>query len=335
MNLEQGRAFLECLGVKQSKMKSDAKWLRCSCPLARWTHQHHKDSNPSFALSLDSTQAPFYTCFTCFSGSAEDLLQTLELYTRETPELQHMYNFARAHEILDDAELMLPVLGEYTEGVTDDHKQFAPWPEVYLESFIRANQHLSSAEYLIAPKDHFNEFGQKCRAIPLEKVIEFDLRYDSSRGMVVFPYRDAYGRLAGMRGRSLTEKKHYDYTWQGVNNAGLVWYNEQCLDTLPGWVVVVEGQIDALRVSERWPKVVANMTAKPSTSKLEKLMHAQGTILIPDADAGGVNSVKRYIEYHQMHDQPLRVLHLPDLGQKLDPDDCDPDYLHSRILEIL
>ena len=338
MNVEQSKAFLQAIGAKASTIKADGKWLRCSCPLARWTHQNHKDSNPSFALSLDETKRAFFHCFTCESGDASELLQAIELYTRDDPELAHLYNFKRAHELLDDQELLLPDMPDYNpDAPAQDKKPFIAWPEAYLQSFINAQKVTVACEYLFRSKEHINGFGQKCRdAVPLA-VDYFDLRYDDSKGMIVFPYRDVNGRLAGMRGRSIVEHKHHDYTWyngdEKVNNASLVWYNEEAFN-LPGWVVVCEGQMDVLRVwSGGYTKVIGNLTGKPVASKLDKLLWAEGTILIPDNDKTGAKSVELFRNFHLSKNHPFRVLNLPDSIK--DADDAHPQYLADRIQELL
>jgi hypothetical protein len=292
VNVEHSKALLQALGAKISTIKADGKWLRCSCPLARWRHQNHKDSNPSFALSLDETERAYFHCFTCESGSAEELVQTIEMYSRGDPELAHLYNFKRAHEILDNQELLLPDMPDYDpDAPASDKKPFVAWPETYLQSFMKAMSVPIAVDYLLRPQTEVNEFGQKCRGIAPETASYFDLRYDHSKGMVVFPYRDVNGKLAGMRGRSLVEHMHHDYTWyngnEKINNASLVWYNEPMFN-LPGWVVVTEGQMDCARVAVHFPKVVANLTGKPVLSKMDKLVGwAEGTILIPDNDATG------------------------------------------------
>jgi DNA primase len=334
VNETAGRAFLKCLDAKNIQPKMDGKWLRCSCPLARWKHQNHKDNNPSFALEIDPSDEGFYNCFSCGHGSAATLLQTLELYVSQTPEIKDKYNFKGAHEVLDTQELILELPPEYSEFGEGHHKVFVPWPEEYLQGFVHAEKVPLAREYLYQSQVVKNEFGQKCRGFTELELLPFDLRYDYSRGMIVFPYRDVYGRLAGMRGRSLMEHKHHDYTYEGINNASLTWYNEAVLDYYDGWVVVVEGQFDACRVAQGWPKVVANLTATPTKSKLDKLVGgADGTILIPDNDLTGATSVEKYKKYHQAIGQPFKVLHMPE-GFK-DADEVSSMWLKDQIEALL
>lgn len=332
MNELAARQFLQCLHAKNIDSKSDGKWLRCSCPLAPYLHQNGKDSNPSFALSISEHESPHFNCFSCQGGTAAELLQRLEMYARQSPKMALPYKFKEAHEILDTEELVPEELEEFQEFKPSVYQAITPWPESFLSTFIHADKVVLAREYLYESKDHLNGFGQKCRGFKPEETHKFDLRYDHSRGMVVFPYRDAFGRLAGMRGRSIVEKKFHDYTWQGVNNASLCWLNETSLEQI-GWVVVVEGNFDVVRVAVRWPKVVGNMTAKPIPSKMGKLLSATGTVFIPDNDATGTTSIEKYRSYHQKHHHPFRVLKLPDTVK--DADDVHSDYLFDRIVQIV
>jgi hypothetical protein len=335
MNEEQGRYFLQALNAKNIASKPDGTWLKASCPLARWLHKNHKDANPSFGITLSDHEPVTFNCFGCRGGTGFDLVQTLQLYVSQSPEIAGLYDFRKALDLLDNEDLTPYELPEYGSAA-EAALQVRPWPAYYLQSFVKADAIPLAREYLYSAKDHFNQFGQRSRGYTPEELAPLDIRYDSSRAMVVFPYQDAFGRLAGMRGRSIVEREHYDYTWKDgatkVNNAALVWYNELALN-LPGWVVVVEGQFDVARVAQRWPKVVGSLTAKPTMSKLKKLMHAEGTILIPDRDDAGQEAIERYQEYHQQRKQPFRILNLPE-GVK-DADDCHSDWLYDQISSLV
>jgi hypothetical protein len=330
MNEQEARAFLKCLNAKHIDSQVYGGWLKCSCPLAPFRHEKKKDNNPSFALLINDNEKARYNCFACGCGSAEELLQAIELYTRGSTHV--FYDFKTAHQILSSEEVDPYELDPYSEFGGTDYVTFQEWPEAFVQSFIPAIKVEMAHEYLFGASDQKNQFGQRCRGITENHAINFDLRYDHARGMVVFPYRDAFGRLAGMRGRSIVEHKHHDYTWKSINNAKLVWYNEQVLDSQPGWVVVVEGQFDCLRVAYRWPKVVANMTALPRMEKLKKLTHAEGTILIPDNDDTGMKSVAYYKDFHAKRNHPFQVLYLP--TDVKDADECNPDYLYDRIINL-
>jgi DNA primase len=165
------------------------------------------------------------------------------------------------------------------------------------------------------------------RGVTKEQITEFDLRFDPERSMVVFPIREAYGALAGLRGRAITGfgLKHYDYSHHSDHkNVKGVWFNEPALN-LSGKVVVVEGQFDCLRVAQVYPKVVANLTAMPTRHKCLKLALTEGVVLIPDNDKAGLQSVAKYQEMLTPLGVHLEVATLPITVK--DAGECHPDFL--------
>jgi hypothetical protein len=311
--------FLASLRAEKIRIKSG--WVTASCPLAKWLHTHHADSNPSFALSIVPGGRSYYTCFACQSGGAEALLHAVVLYAGASTT---GYNFARCHQLLAGEELVqaLPAYGSPVKKTA----QFEEWPTYWLESFIRAEWVIDAVAYLTS------------RGVSLETVENHNLRYDAKRERIVCPYWDVYGRFAGARGRSIrtdattTTLKHFDYSWQGRNNTKLVWYGEQALN-LKGPVVVVEGQFDLFRTQSVFPKTVAALTAKPSWEKALKLGDSPLVIQIPDRDEAGLRSVEVYARYCASMGISHKVLWL-DEGCK-DPAECSPDYLREKIDALL
>lgn len=321
MSPDQAVLFLEAIQTKNVWNKGNG-WVVASCPLARWLHQNKSDSTPSFGLLAKTGEASHYHCFACGSGSPESLLHTLIMYTQQSG--MEGYNFKAAHAILSAEELEVLPLPEYAE-TKQSSKVFQEWPKYWIDSFVPVGFVASASEYLAG------------RGVSLETIEKHNLRFDSHRQMIVCPYYTVFGKLAGARGRSILPDatggdKHYDYKWQEVSNAKLVWYNEQALQ-LPGPGVVVEGQFDCWRVELRWPKVVANMTALPWIEKMRRLSDMESGVHIPDTDATGQKSA---VEYQSMAAQvglQLKTLKLPD-GVK-DPDECHPDFLFDRIQELI
>lgn len=301
-----------------------------SCPLARWSHQSGHDHNASFGLHVEEGGQSNFNCFGCCrSGSAEELLQAIEMYCKGDPGGR---DFKSARALLDEELDILPL--EYS--VTSQEQVFSPWSQAWLDSFYPVGACPQARAYLDQ------------RTVPEDTWLKHELKYDNLRRMIVAPYWNAHGTLAGARGRSVlqdTMMKHYDYTWNGVNNARLVWYNEPCL-TLPGWVVVVEGQFDCWRVEQRWDKVVANLTAKLTWEKMKKLAYSDGVIHLPDPDeAGEVSAVEAAVMAKEMG-LPYRRIQLPQLPPmefaggtlkplKMDPDRCHPDFLYNKIVESI
>jgi DNA primase len=321
MDEPQCLAFLKALNAHHIKSK-DSGWMTASCPLAPWTHQNQKDTTPSFALSIKPGERSYFVCFACRQGSAEELLQALELYTSKST-VPHLYNFALARQILTDEVYVVP-LPAYGERVTNA-TTFEEWPAYWIESFPPTTVVAEAHVYL------------EQRGITAERATAHGLRYDAKRHMVVCPYVDVFQRFAGARGRSILldvqgPAKHFDYTFKGRNNARLVWYNEQVLN-LRGPVVVVEGQFDCMRVEQAYPKVVAALTAKPSWEKAKKLSDSPFVIQIPDRDETGRLSTETYARFCSALGIRHKVLWL-DEGVK-DPAECSVEYLSDRITELL
>lgn len=316
MTAEQAVAFLEALRVSQIRVK-DNGWVEGTCPLARWTHKHHTDKTPSFGLSITPGDRSHFLCFACRQGSAEELLHSIEMYSKG----QGHYDFARCHQILADEQFVVP-LAEYQE-FQQSPQVFQEWPQYWLESFQKADWVVEALKYLTY------------RGVFATTITQFALRYDPNRQMIIAPYYDVFGRFAGARGRSILDegpKKHFDYTFQGINNARLVWYHEPVLN-LPGPVVVVEGQFDLFKTVQAFPKTVANLTAKPTMEKMKKLSDSQVIIQIPDRDEAGQQSVSRYASLCHQLELKHRVVWL-DEGVK-DPAECHVDYLRDKIQEAL
>lgn len=309
--------FLKAIKAKKIKVKNNG-WVEACCPLATWTHKNGQDSTPSFGIVIAPGERSSFACFGCRKGSVEELIQTIEMYAGA--DLKH-YDMVLARALLDN-ELVVKPLPEY--GTVDVEQQFQEWPAYWLDSFTSLWMSGEAMAYLAS------------RQVDPAMSSHFGLVYDPTRSMVVFPYHDAFGRFAGARGRSIdpdAKFKHYDYTWSGVNNSKLVWYNEQVLDQ-KGPVVVVEGQFDAIRVTQGGhAKVVANLTALPIWSKFKKLSGCGTLIHIPDADEAGNNSKKDYYKLCQKAGLRYRVIDL-DPGVK-DPAEAHPAYLYDRIAEWL
>jgi hypothetical protein len=289
MNADQGRQFLAALGTKVESQT--AEWLRARCPLAPWTHPSGHDTSPSFGLTIAESSHSAYHCFACSTGSPEQLIQALELHTNYGKDTRgRSIDLAKARETLEHEELKVVPLPTYSEFGAAPSKVFVPWDESTLEVLPLAAEDDKARQYL------------KYRGFD-PQTVGTQLLVDPYRDMIVFPYRDVYGRLAGMRGRLMDfgqklyfpdgkpRLKHYDYTLgegdnKGPNNSYFCWYGEECLNE-GGTVVVVEGQFDCLRVRQVYPRVVANMTAKPSSRKVEKLAYAANVIILMDNDATG------------------------------------------------
>lgn len=266
-------------------------WFMSQCPLAPFTHAKGKDTRPSFGINIVSAN---YNCFTCGSGTASKLVQTLEMYARENPTWAPRYHFNLAYEILQGIEDFLEPLPEYG-AITPNMLEFEPWPEWWLEQYPTWDKNPTSKWYLTVGR-----FEMGSQPVPDEIATKFELRYDHSHNRIVCPYRTYTGKLAGARGRACdpnSKFKHFDYTHNKINNAHGVWYNEEALELAArrhAPVIVVEGQFDAMNVARAYPYVVAGLTAKSSAEKIAKLQNCDAVVTMLDSDATGVSAHYRY-----------------------------------------
>lgn len=317
MQEKQATAFLKALGVKS--VNATSNWVMCSCPLAPFTHKSGKDSNPSFGVTLSSGESR-YNCFTCAGGSLEDLVSTLDFHCQKNPELYKVYDLKAAREILYGENVEVFQLPEFEEFMESDHKPFEEWPEWFLSNFPSALSSDKAMSYLTSPKRRLSE----------ALVLKYDLRYDQSRNMVLTPYRNVYGKLAGIRGRGLPDSmmEHYDYSFNKSNNAKQVWCGEETLN-LEGDLIIVEGQFDRIRVAETYPKVIANLTAKPTEAKVRKLAGMDKVWLMLDNDKTGVEATSKFKKALQYYGVASEEIPYP-ITYK------DPDSMSSDVmLEVL
>lgn len=326
---EQAADLIKSLGSEPLVGEDD--WVLASCPLAPYTHKNGTDSNPSFGIKVEEGEEPYFHCFSCMGGSLEDLVGTLEMFIANDPSHAKRYDLKSARTILMGMEVGIVSLPEFSEFGNHKQQLFEEWPAWYIESFTPWQFCKPAFEYL------------KSRGLTGEQAKRFDLRYDSKKEMLVHPYSNVYGKLAGMRGRSIQGGKghtgHYDYTWNDTNNANLVWYNEQALGHGEP-VIVVEGQYDLYAVDRVYPYVVANLTAKPVAAKMSKLAQTPWVILFNDNDKAGQSANEKYLKYLVPQGIQVTTIDYPELLDaqgnpvKLDPDVMGSEWIFGKLQEL-
>jgi len=318
MTAPQITQILQALYAKNIKVSG--KWVVASCPLSEWLHKTGKDNNPSFGVSIKENEKSVYSCFACGSGTLETLVQTVEFYSKGQGG-----NFALCHKLLTEEEQLIAILPPY-ENSQDKEQVFTEWPAYFLSSFKTAYDSPQAMAYLAF------------RGIEEHEVKSYQLHYDPTRKLIVFPYYNVFGKFAGARGRSVVPdaqgpNRHHNYSFQGQRNTG-IWYNEEALN-LPGPVVVVEGQFDVIRVAKVFKKVVGNFTALPTLSKVKKLSECPFIIQVCDLDEAGEKSGIALKKMCSILGVPYKRLFLDPANGVKDCADCHPDYLDGKIKELL
>lgn len=316
--------FLHALGVNKNKVEYSAKgWSKCACPLAPFTHKSGTDSNPSFGISTYEGKL-VYNCFSCGSGSLETLVGTLDFHLQRQPQKRGQIDIQEARRFLASADFSYVPLPDFEEALAEVEEVF-PWDESALATYPKAFSVEASRNYL-----------QK-RGVTEQDALRFDIRYDTMRGEVAFPIRDVYGRLTGIRARSINpfinpKFKHYDHTYREINNSKLVFLNEPEIASMQP-VVVVEGQFDMIKVSKVYPHVIANLTSGISHFKLKRLLQAEAVLLMLDNDDAGITKATKVQKYLYENNQQVAMVTVGERGQ--DPDDCTEEEIRGVLVDYI
>lgn len=315
MKIEQLKAFLSTLGVHNVSY-TGGLWAQASCPLSPFTHHGGHDNNPSFGVTVGEDTSHF-NCYVCSKGSLEELVQTLELYCKNQPQLAYRYNLLNARSILTQEATGVINLPEYAELTPSPYGEFQEWPEWWLDEYALYNDFTPSLNYVVS------------RGVWATAAKYFELHVDLEKHRVICPFRTASGRLAGARGRSFDEGcpkhlRHYDYQWNMNRNTAVTWHNESAFN-LPGPMLIVEGQFDAMRI---WPfhqKVMAILSAKTTPYKMRKLTACDSVVLMLDNDKTGQEKTQEWLRYLVKKGVHTGTIDIPE-GRK-DPGDCSDEEL--------
>lgn len=284
MNKENVRKFALCIGTKVESVSS-AGWASCKCPLAPWTHDSGKDGNPSFAIKIEESGESTFNCYTCKSGDLLQLVQLLKGFGAKAPK----YKLADAVALVmaeDEADQNVVVVKDYEE--VEATTTFHPFKESWVYSFMPAKKSPAAMKYL------------STRQISPAIIEALNLRFDTSKKTVCFPYRDFKNRLAGFRGRYInpapgTSSYHMYKSHEGGYNPQ-VWYGEEWVD-LDRPVVMVESVFDLASVARVYDNVVAPLTVGMSMEKVKRMANALEIITLFDNGVGGDKARKLIDKY--------------------------------------
>lgn len=272
MNHLQIRQFLKALSSDPGPTYANEEWITAPCPLAPWTHDSGKDSNPSFAINCKPGGESHFHCFTCKSGDLLYLIQLLKGYGAQKPK----YNIAEAMKVLmaeEDEQLTLEPIKEFDEP-PPKKDVVIPWDEEWLDMFKPATLVPKAREYLYGR--NVSEGMQKY----------LDIRWDLPRECVAFPIRDWGGRLVGLRGRRIAGG-YYDYGGPHDHRNKLVWYGEDRVSPDERPVVFVESVFDVASVARCYRRVLAPLTVGMSRSKVMRMAGCLEIVTLFDNGAGG------------------------------------------------
>ena len=288
MKAEQIKKFLAALGRHQTTKRGP--WVQAPCPFGPWYHKGGKDSNPSFAIKVNTTGRSHFNCFSCARGGSLDDLWVELLHLTKLKGNPENLDLATASKVMegDSPGVYIPI----EEKEFDFKNRFDlmhVWPDWWLTSFAPAWTVERSRQYL------------EGRGIREAEAHRFHVHYDSLRDAVVFPVYNYRKQLVGARGRYLDpadKRRYHDYDWQTKNSTPYVWYNEDAIAPSQEVVVVTEGIFDAIRVWRHFRQVVSPFSTGVSVSKLKYLNQFCRVIVFGDNDEGGYQlslKVEKYV----------------------------------------
>jgi hypothetical protein len=236
-------------------------------------HANGRDDHPSFGITTSHSEPSYFQCFTCGKrGGLMDMYMEIVMYHRVNP---RGYDLLQARNIIETETEDLSLEGyDYEAALRRTRKppELNPYPEEWLATF---------------PKGYNQSYLLK-RGVPLETCKLFDIRWDPTRSRVCFPFRTFRGTLAGMQGRDVTGQsniRYLTYTYQKLKN-GHVWLNENNVDKEDP-VVLVEGPVDAMKVSAVYSNVLAGMTSQITEPKFNRIKDVPAIVTFFDlGDAG-------------------------------------------------
>lgn len=226
---------------------------------------NHADRRPSWGISLNEPH--LHCCFTCgFKGTLTTLL--VEIGKK---------SFREARRITGEAEYQ-----KEKALVFDFAKTKAPdTPEVNPDELL-----------LFTERKIVNDYLEGLRGVSSDVIKKAGILFDRNFFRLVFPWR-LQGKLYAITGRAI--KKSVEKEWgksfmyaEGVKKRELVYLPFG--ELLPEPLVVVEGEIDALKVaSAGFHNVCALGHSAISEGQAELLLHSPATefYMFPDDDASG------------------------------------------------
>lgn len=271
MNLEQAKQFALAVGTKVESVSG--QWARCKCPLAPWTHDSGKDSNPSFGLSYGENIESAFHCWACESGDLHRLISLLDFHGAKPPK----YDLRTATKMWIDEESGDVAMTFNESGEDNFTDEDIVWPEEFLDTFIPAHRVPMAMRYLNA------------RRVSKKVARALDIRWDLSRRVVAFPVRNWSGELVGLRGRYIepgtSGARYHDYGYRGQRNK-LPWYGEHTVD-LDRPVVMVESVFDYASVWRVYRNTLAPLTVGLSGAKCRRVNSAYEIYTLFDNGRGG------------------------------------------------
>lgn len=271
MTVDQLREVLALLGFKTLKFQSGNFVIPCPFAAVSAAHKSSVDRHPSMnLLATESEAGAIFRCFTCKNkGTIKWFVERLKGLGYETGPTEKLLDAI----LVVDVEDVVEQIPEYDEhALPDPARQYPVFPEKWLDPMKG-----SVPRYILL------------RGVHLETCKRWHLGHDREEMRVVFPVRDRLQRLVGVIG-GLTKQvpfvpkyKNYwarlhakcgrplaqvdgDYTCAYCDNQRVrapnikkgfqtshFLFGEHMVKDQAEFLVVVEGMVDVLKVSQELP----------------------------------------------------------------------------------
>jgi DNA primase len=274
MTIEELGRLLEYLGIERLKQRGN-QWTGL-CPL-------HTESRPSFGVSAEKL---LYNCYSCkAAGSLVDLVsRILKVSPEEAKQIISRYG-ACGIDVLHGKDLLS--FGE--KKVID---KFVP--EAVYAPYITESRKEKAKAYLEGR-------GVLYRKSSTVSEVGLDFGYDPKTERVLFPWLDMNRRFQGCTGRTVVDNDARYISFFGLTRGDHLFFGchtDEWFDMfdsgLTEHVVIVEGEIDAVLVTQTWAKTKCIALATGSSSASYKqvgLLTRLGSSYVDgfDNDASGLS----------------------------------------------
>jgi hypothetical protein len=280
MDAENLSALAERLRLERPR--PGARNFVASCPFAPYRHFKEdgtfgRDRKASFGITIEPGGTSVFNCLSC--GSKGDLmLLVLELGELRGRDYSDLEDWVFQVESVQSLEHALEV-DEEDDGLfakpgrrraAAQQRREATYQERELKGFTR-DLPAYAGERGLTPSI--------CES--------WGLLHDPDEGRLVFPIRNQRGELVGIKGRSYTGARNKYYSYLPLDQ-GAFFYGEHMVAEDATKVVVVEGEIDALKVSMAGYSVLALMGGHASREHQRKLEVLElDVVLMPDPGSTG------------------------------------------------
>lgn len=289
--------FLRALGVP--KFRENEDWIQISCPLAPWTHETGKDKHPSAGILSTPDRSSIFQCFTCHPNPSPLLGLVMMLWAESGDYPREAAKLLLENEVFDNE---VPTATQLSKAPYDKWLNYKKIERPSMPQFIIDRFPLLMQSNDAEARNIRNYLVNK-RGIELEFIAYNSIRYDSERGLIVFPLTDIVGNIQVLQARRWRDKKIFSISPKVADRPDLVfpslrkdgpWFGMHHINPAKP-VICVEGPLDSLRLqSLGYYNTIASCGAGVTLKQLHNIPN-NNIILGYDSDRAGKEATKRIV----------------------------------------